>query len=157
MKFIAFILSFFVSSTVLAWQPNKPVTAFIGFGPGSGNEIVFRMLSAQIEKTTPGISFVVQNMPGAGGVISVNHSSVLPPDGLTVNVTSTVGVYAINEVFTPEAAKYTVNDLYPVMNLATSPMAVVAAGNSSVKNVTELVKYLKNPKKPKHWRGCVRY
>jgi len=146
MKFILLALSLAFSTTVSAWQPAKPVTAIIGFGPGSGNEQAFRIVSAQIERTNPGISFVVQNMPGAGGVTSVNHSYVLPPNGLSLNVTSTVGVYANNEVFTPDVAKYNIDDLYPIMNLASSPMAVVASNASSVKNVTELVAYLKNPK-----------
>jgi tripartite-type tricarboxylate transporter receptor subunit TctC len=130
-----------------AWQPTKPIISYIGYGPGSGNELAFRGVIAEIEKTNPGINFVVQNVPGADSVISVNQSYKLPADGLTLNVTS-IANFGINEVFNSEGMLWTVNDLNPVIGIASSPMAIVAKTTSSVNNVEDLIKYFKNPGKP---------
>jgi tripartite-type tricarboxylate transporter receptor subunit TctC len=143
MKFAIGLISILFAANSLAWQPTKPITVYIGYGPGSGNEIAFRGVAAEIEKNQPGVSFVIQNMPGASEAISVNHSSRLPPDGLSINVTSTLATYVSNEVFAPETLQYrSIDDLYPVMGLASSPMAIVARTTSQVNTVSDLVRYL---------------
>ena len=40
-----------IPTLAFAWEPTKPITAIVGYGPGSGNEICFRGVAAQIEKT----------------------------------------------------------------------------------------------------------
>jgi tripartite-type tricarboxylate transporter receptor subunit TctC len=148
MKFLAFIVSISLSFSAFAWEPTKPITAFIGYGPGSGNEQSFRGVVAEIERTNPKVTFVIQNMPGADGVISVNHSYKLPPDGHTLNVTGNLSTWVTNEAFVPEIAQYKLEDLYPVLSLATSPQVIVARPNSQVNTAREFVKYIQKPGKP---------
>lgn len=130
-----------------AWQPTKPIISYIGYGPGSGNEVAFRGVIAEIEKTTPGVNFVVQNVPGADSVISVNQSYKLPADGHSLNVTS-IANFGINEVFNPEGMLWTVNDLNPVLGIASSPMVILAKPSSKVNNIEDLIRYFKNPGRP---------
>lgn len=130
-----------------AWEPTKPINAFIGYGPGSGNEISFRGVVAEIEKTNPGVRFVIQNIPGADSVISVNHTYKLPPDGYSLNVTSIANV-AFNEIFNTEGMLWNFNDLNIVVGIASSPMVIVAKTTSSVNNVDDLVKVFKNTSRP---------
>lgn len=132
----------------LAWQPTKPIVAYIGYGPGSGNEQSFRGVIAEIERTNPGVTFLVQNMPGADGVLSVNHSSKMPPDGHSLNVTGNLSTWVTNDAFNPEIAQYRLEDLYPVLSLATSPQVIVARTNSKVSTAREFVKYIRNPGQP---------
>lgn len=147
MKFIIGAVSILFSITSWAWQPSKPITVYVGYGPGSGNEIAFRGAAVEIERANPGVSFVIQNMPGASEVIAVNYSSKLPPDGLSINVTSTLATYLSTEVFAPESMQYkSIDDLYPIMGLASSPMAIVARTTSQVDTVSDLVQYVKNPR-----------
>lgn len=148
MKFLTFIITSVFSAAVMAWQPSKPITAYIGYGPGSGNELSFRGVAAEIERANPGVTFVIQNMPGADGVVSVNHSSRLPADGHSLNVTGNLSTWVTNEAFVPEAIQYKLDDLYPVLSLATSPQVIVARPNSQVNTAREFVKYIQKPGKP---------
>lgn len=140
-------LLFLLPALAFAWQPTKPIISYIGYGPGSGNEIAFRGVIAEIEKTNPGISFIVQNVPGADSVISVNQSYKLPADGQSLNVTS-IANFGINEIFNSEGMLWTVNDLNPIIGIASSPMVIIAKPNSTVNNINDLIKYFKNPGRP---------
>lgn len=144
--FSLFILTFSVN--VLAWQPTKSTTVFIGYSPGSGNEQSFRGVAAEIERTNPGVHFVIQNMPGGDGVVSVNHSFKLPPDGYSLNVTGNLSTWVTNDAFNPEIVQYKLDDLYPVLSLATSPQCIVARADSKISNARDFVKYIQNPNKP---------
>jgi len=148
MRFLTTIFALAFSATAFAWQPTKPITAYIGYGPGSGNEQSFRGVIAEIERTNPKVSFVIQNMPGADGMISVNHSYKLPPDGYSLNVTGNLSTWVTNDAFNPEIAQYKMDDLYPVVSLATSPQCIVARPNSKVNNAKEFVKYIRKPEQP---------
>ena len=150
MKYIKllFAVSMAISGVANAWEPTRPITAFIGYGPGSGNEQSFRGVAAEIERTNPGVSFVVQNMPGADGVISVNHTSKLPPDGYTLNVTGNLSTWVTNDAFNSDIAQYRLDDLYPVLSLAISPQVIVARADSRINTAREFVKYIQNPGRP---------
>ena len=65
-----------------AWEPisNKHITSTVGFAPGSGNEVSFRIVAAQVERADPKLTFVVQNKPGAGEILGVNLFSQQPPN-----------------------------------------------------------------------------
>ena len=143
MKKYVFALSLLLSSLSYAWEPTKPIVAYIGYGPGSGNESSFRAVSAEVERTNPNARFVIQNMPGDNGVIAMNHTYKLPPDGYTLNVSGNLAQYVLNEVYNREGMKYKVEDLNPIISLATAAQVIVAKNDSTVNNVTDLVKYLK--------------
>jgi tripartite-type tricarboxylate transporter receptor subunit TctC len=137
-----------IPAVALAWQPTRPITAYIGFGPGSGNEISFRGVVAEIERVNPKTSFIVQTMPGADGTVSVNYSSKLPADGYSLNVTSSMAVWVTNEAFSPENIQYRLEDLYPVLSIGSSPMVIVARNESRVNTALEFIKYIQRPTVP---------
>ena len=145
MKFISFITCFILATAAQAWEPTRPITAYIGYGPGSGNEVSFRGVMVEIERTNPRVNFVVQNMPGADGVISVNHSSKQAPDGHSLNVTGNLSTWVTNDAFNSEIAQYKLDDLYPVLSLATSPQVIVARTSSEINTAQEFVRYIRNP------------
>jgi tripartite-type tricarboxylate transporter receptor subunit TctC len=145
MKLLAFITGLCLTSLAMAWEPSRPITAYVGYGPGSGNEVSFRGVMVEIERTNPNVHFVVQNMPGADGMISVNHSSKLPADGYSLNVTGNLSTWVTNDAFTPDLAQYQLDELLPVLSIATSPQVIVARTNSPINTAQEFVKYIKNP------------
>ena len=136
-----------IPALAFAWEPTKPIMSFVGYGPGSGNEICFRGVAAEIERTNPKVSFVVQNMPGSDGVISTNHTTKLPPDGLSLNVTGNLSTYVTNEAFDAQAIRYKYEELNPILSCGTSPQVIVAHPSSKVNNAKDFVKYIKNPYK----------
>jgi len=136
-----------IPTLAFAWEPTKPIMSFIGYGPGSGNEICFRGVSAEIERNNPNAHFVVQNMPGSDGVISTNHTTKLPPDGLSLNVTGNLSTYVTNEAFDGAAMRYKYEDLNPIISCGTSPQVIVANPNSKIKTAKDFVKYIQHPDK----------
>src|SRR5687767_13106157 len=96
MRMIArLILVALVLATPAAAQdwPTKPVTMVIPFTPGGAGDILARMLGPRLEKTF-GRPFVVENRPGAGGVIGAVHTAKAPPDGHTIMIAPS-GIMAV--------------------------------------------------------------
>jgi tripartite-type tricarboxylate transporter receptor subunit TctC len=136
-----------IPTLAFAWEPTKPIVSIVGYGPGSGNEICFRGVIAEIERTNPKVNFLVQNMPGVDGVISTNHSTKLPPDGLSLNVTGNLSTYVTNEAFDAQAIRYKYEDLNPILSCGTSPQVIVAHPSSKINTAKDFVNYIKDPDK----------
>ena len=134
--------------SVFAWEPTKPVTAIVGYGPGSGNELSFRGVAAEIEKTNPKINFIVKNIPGVDGVLGANELVRSAPDGHTIHISGNLSTYVTNEAFDRGAIKYKFEDLYPIMSIATSPQVIVAKSDSKINTAKEFISYIQNPDKP---------
>ena len=88
---------------VFAWQPpaGKPITATVGFAPGSGNEVSFRIVAAQVERANPKLTFVVQNKPGAGEIVGVNWFAQQQPNGSNLYIASQQGLFTATELWYP--------------------------------------------------------
>jgi tripartite-type tricarboxylate transporter receptor subunit TctC len=73
---------------------GKRVSIIVPFGPGGGWDTYARLTARHMGKYVPGApSFIVQNMPGAGGMVSYNHLfNRTSPDGLTLGMFQTVAV-----------------------------------------------------------------
>lgn len=133
-----------------SWQPpaGKPITATVGFAPGSGNEVSFRIVAAQVERTNPKMNFIVQNKPGAGEIPGVNWFAQQPTNGLNLYVASQQGLFTATEQWYPGQLKINPMDMEFVTTIAKSPLAVVANINSRTNTPEELIARLKNPQEP---------
>lgn len=147
-NFIKVILATLITLTAHAWEPIKPITAVIGFAPGSGNELSFRGISSIIEKANPKINFIVENRPGGDGTIGMNHFIKLPNDGHHISVPSHQGVWVTADFSNPENKKYTLDDFEYVLTLAKSPLAIIANSASTVNTPREFLDRVKNTDKP---------
>lgn len=133
-----------------AWQPpaSKPITATVGFAPGSGNEVSFRIVAAQVERANPKMTFVVQNKPGAGEIVGVNWFSQQQPNGQNLYIASQQGLFTATEQWYPGQLRINPMDMEFVTTIAKSPLAVVANINSKTNTPEQLIERLKNPKDP---------
>ena len=128
--------------------PSKTVKILVPYAPGGATDIVARIVGEQMRQSL-GQSFVVENKPGAFGILAIEEMARARPDGYTIQV-GNVSTNAITPViFT---SKFKVNydrDVAPVTNLIDVPaFLVVTTTNFAVKDVKELVEYAKkNPGK----------
>ena len=82
-----------------AWPqyPGKPVRVIVPFAAGGTPDVVRRIVSQQLAAQT-GQAFVVENRPGADGVVGAQTVAEAPPDGYTLLVTSSS--FVVNQAST---------------------------------------------------------
>ena len=131
-----------------AWTPPKNVTATVGFAPGSGNEVSFRIVSSIVEKQNPGVNFVVQNKPGGGESVGVNWFAQQPTNGSNLYIASQQGLFTATETWFPGLLKINPMDMEFVTTIAKSPLAVVAHVSSRTNTPEQLLQRMRNTKQP---------
>jgi tripartite-type tricarboxylate transporter receptor subunit TctC len=128
--------------------PTKPVKIVVPYGPGGATDIVTRIVAEQMRQSL-GQSFVVENKPGAFGIVAIQEMANSRPDGYTL-MTGNVSTNAITPVIVPERLKVNyARDVAPVTNLIDVPaFLVVTTTNFAIKDVPELIAHAKkNPGK----------
>jgi len=124
--------------------PNKPIRMVVTFPPGGAPDILARLFS---EKAQLGQPVVVDNKPGAGGNVGAAEVAKSSPDGYTL-VMGTVGTHSINGSLYSKMPYDMVRDFAPVAHVASAPNLLVVTNDLPVKNVAELIAYMKaNPDK----------
>jgi tripartite-type tricarboxylate transporter receptor subunit TctC len=68
--------------------PSRPIKLVVPYGPGGAGDVIARIVSEQLAKDL-GVSVVVENKPGAGGMIGAQAVASARPDGYTVLVGNT--------------------------------------------------------------------
>lgn len=116
--------------------PAKPVRIIVASGPGSGDDFATRVLADQLSRIL-GQAFVVENRPGAGGVIGQTAVMKSPPDGYTLLLAggSMAGARFVNAAATYDVLK----DFTPVSLIETSPFALVASSSLPAKDLKEFI------------------
>jgi tripartite-type tricarboxylate transporter receptor subunit TctC len=126
-----------------AW-PTKPIRLVVTFPPGGAPDILARLFA---DKAQFGQPVVIDNKAGAGGNIGAEFVAKAPADGYTL-VMGTVGTHSINGSLYARMPYDMVKDFTPVGHVASAPNLLVVTNDLPVKNVAELITYLKaNPNK----------
>ena len=133
---------------VLAWTPPKTVVSTVGFAPGSGNEVSFRIVSSIVEKQHSGTSYIVQNKPGGGESVGVNWFAQQPTNGSNLYIASQQGLFTATETWFPGLLKINPMDMEFVTTIAKSPLAVVAHVSSPTNTPAQLLERMRNTKQP---------
>ena len=121
--------------------PAKPVRILVASGPGSGDDFATRVLANELS-TILKQQFVVENRPGAGGVIGQTAVLKSPPDGYTLLLAggSMAGARFVNAAVTYDVLK----DFTPVSVIETSPFALVASPTLAAKDLKEFIALAKS-------------
>jgi tripartite-type tricarboxylate transporter receptor subunit TctC len=120
--------------------PNRPVKITVGFPAGGGTDVFARAL-AQGLQTQLGGSFVVDNKPGAGGVVASQAMLQTPADGYTLLMgsTSTQVIAPLLQAKRP----YESADFTPIAHVASVGIVLVAHPSAPFNTVAEFVRYAK--------------
>jgi tripartite-type tricarboxylate transporter receptor subunit TctC len=123
---LAFAASLAICSPVIAQDdawPMRPVRLIAPSGPGGNPDVLARLLADKFSAAF-GKPFVVENVPGAGGVVAANQVAKAAPDG-HVLMFGDSGSLAINPALNPSLGYDPVKDFAPVTALVTLPTILV--------------------------------
>jgi len=127
-------------------QANRPIRFVVPFAAGSNTDAVARMLAPGLTERL-GTTVIIDNKPGANGVIGADAVAKAAPDGTTFLVGG-ASINVINPALYKSLPYDPVKDLVPVVRMGLAPLMLVAHPNAPFNSVAELVDYArKNPKK----------
>ena len=137
-------LGFSAHAQNIANFPDHPVKLIIPYGPGGAVDITARILAQDLSKLW-GQQALVDNKPGAAGMIAANAVAKAAPDGYTLLITDD-GVLISMPQFQKNMPYNTFTDLMPIGMVCMFPYLIVANPQSKIKNLSELVSAAKaNP------------
>jgi tripartite-type tricarboxylate transporter receptor subunit TctC len=117
--------------------PARPVRVVVPLAPGGATDIQARVLSKVLSEQF-GQSFIVDNRPGASGMIGAEAVAKAAPDGYTILFTT--AALAINATLSKGAIKFDpAKDLAPVIWVSSTPLVLIVNPGVPVKTAEELV------------------
>ena len=126
--------------------PAKSVRMVVPFAAGAGSNDIMARLVAQKLTDAMGQQFVVDNRPGASGIIGTDIVAKAQPDGYTVLMMSLT--FTVNPSLFSKLPFDTAKDLTPVTMVASAPLMMVVHPSVPAKSVPEFIAYAKaNPGK----------
>lgn len=128
------------SSSVPAF-PTKPVRVLVGFAPGGGSDTLGRLVAPRLSELL-GQPLVIDNRPGANGVIAMDLAAKAPADGYTLMIASGSSVVSATLV---TKVDFDINKAFaPISLLAKQPYVLMVSQSLPVTDVKGLVSYAKS-------------
>ena len=131
--------------------PKRPVSYIVPYGPGSGNDLIARIVARKVSDNW-GQPVVVVNRPGATGGIGLELTAKAQPDGHTIVISSTSQI--INQHLSKVRYDF-LRDFAPVSLSGTMPYAVSVLNTFPAKSLKELVAMAKSSPGKFNYTGTV--
>jgi tripartite-type tricarboxylate transporter receptor subunit TctC len=130
-----FVTAFFAADAAAQPYPYKPVRLIVPFPPGGSNDVVGRMIAAQLS-TRLDKPVIVENQGGAGGLIGTEMAARAQPDGYTLLLISVAYAFipAIYKLPYDPATAFA-----PVAMLGAGPVVIAVTAKLPVDSVKELI------------------
>ena len=123
-----------------AW-PSKPLRWVVPSAPGDGSDTTGRLIAERVAREL-GQQVVIDNKPGAGGVLGSEFVAKSSADGYTM-IVGNAGSHGINAAIYTKLTYDVVKDFVPVALICTAPNVMVVSPATKVSNVAEFVAYAK--------------
>jgi tripartite-type tricarboxylate transporter receptor subunit TctC len=117
--------------------PTQTVRLIAPSGPGGNPDVLARLLAEKLSSKF-GKPFIVENMPGAGGILAANMVAKAPPDG-HVLIFGDSGNLAINPALNPNLGYDSIKDFAPVTALVSLPTIMSANPNVPASSLDEFI------------------
>jgi len=137
----AVVVGIFQAAAAESW-PDRPVRVIVPFAAGGGTDTVARVLAVKVGDAL-GQRFVVENRPGASGMIGAAAVAKAEPDGYTLLVGSPAEI-ALNQHVTKDMTYDPLKDLTPVTLLAWTPLIIAAHPSFEASTPAELIALAKS-------------
>ncbi|HEY6822490.1 MAG TPA: tripartite tricarboxylate transporter substrate binding protein [Burkholderiales bacterium] len=126
--------------------PTKPIRVLVGYAAGGGNDIIVRVMAPEMSKGL-GQPVLVENKPGAQGIIAAEMGAKASADGYTL-LMGPSGPMTINPATYSKLPYSPTRDFAPISMICSFPLIVTVSASVPVRSVKELVEYAKaNPGK----------
>lgn len=119
--------------------PSRPVKIVIGFGPGSGTDILARLIADELGKSFKQ-PFIVENKPGASAQIAAREVKAAPPDGYTLLLTSNT-THSVNPHIFKQLPYDPIADFTPIGGIGFFPFILAVDANVPAKTPQEFVNW----------------
>jgi tripartite-type tricarboxylate transporter receptor subunit TctC len=121
--------------------PSKPVRLIVGFAPGGGTDVAARAI---VNELADGLKqrVVIDNRPGANGVVGTELAAKSPPDGYTLLMVNSG--HTANPGLYPKLPYDSIRDFAAVSLIATLPNLLVIHPSLPVKDFPQFVRFAKN-------------
>jgi tripartite-type tricarboxylate transporter receptor subunit TctC len=133
-------LSVVLATAAQAAWPERPVTVVVPFTAGGITDVLARLMSERLREALKQ-PFIVENAPGAAGVIAAERVLKAAPDGYTLLFTPifqiTMAPYTTNATFDPR------KDFKPITAVGASPFIVTVGAAMPVHTLAEFIAYVK--------------
>ena len=139
---VAVVLSLLGTMSMAAAQPwpSKPVKIVVPYPAGGGTDIVARLLAERLSDSL-GQRVIVENKPGAGGMIGADNVAKSAPDGYTLLVSSPAEI-VINGYIFPRMTYDAQVDFAPISLLAITPLIIAAHPSANIASLQDLLAQL---------------
>jgi len=129
-----------------AWPAKQPIKFIVVYPPGGASDVTARLLGAKLSESL-NQSVIIENRPGANGIIATELVAKSAPDGYTI-LMANLGPNAINPVVYKKLPYDAVKDFAAITLTTIVPQVVVVTPSLPVKSIPELIAYAKaNPGK----------
>jgi len=137
------LLSPTMASADTDW-PKKPIVAVLAFPAGGSTDIFARAVLAPLGELL-GQAIVIENKPGAGGMIGLQAAAKAAPDGYTIHFSALTNQSISTALFKNPPADLQ-KDFAPVALVGTIPHLIVVNPSVPAKNLPELIAFIKSKK-----------
>ena len=131
------ILQLILGGTAMAQYPDKPIRIILPFASGQGTDVATRLVMAEVSKKL-GQAIIIDNRPGAGGVIAIQAVQKAAPDGYTILGFSSS--FLSNGVLQKAALPYDLQrDFTPILRTVDSSVVLVAHPDVPVRTMADVL------------------
>ncbi|HEV2008531.1 MAG TPA: tripartite tricarboxylate transporter substrate binding protein [Burkholderiales bacterium] len=117
--------------------PTKPIRIIVQFTPGTSTDILARLIAQKMSEDW-GQQVIIDNRPGAGGVVGTELGAKATPDGYTLTM-AVSSAFGINPTLYSKLPYDAIRDFAPIANLGLTPQTLVANPSAAFKTVKEFV------------------
>ncbi|HXM84070.1 MAG TPA: tripartite tricarboxylate transporter substrate-binding protein [Burkholderiales bacterium] len=141
-NFLALIVSLAVGSAAAQDYPSRDIRAICNYTAGSGADLIVRFYSDQLSRLA-GRPVIVENKPGAQGMVANDFVAKSKPDGLTILITPVSSTVNLAPSLFKQLPYDPQKDFTAVTTIATVSFAIAVDAKRPINNMQELVAHLK--------------
>ncbi len=117
--------------------PSQPIRLVVPYAPGGGSDFTGRLVAQKLQEGGGGYNFIVDNRPGAAGMIGTEVVARAPADGYTLLYADVA--HGINPAVYSKARYDPVKNFAPITLVGASPQALVAHPSFPANSLKELL------------------